>query len=515
MWKIMIADDEVFIRDGLKKLIQWERLGCELLYSARNGKDLLDYFNVYVPDIVIVDIKMPIMNGLEVISHLKDNYPKVKVILLTAYADFEYAKQGIQYGINDYIIKTSILEELPSAISGAVKQLEECKMKEKSIPQGEKLFLRVLIEESIIPDDYYFECKEYYESFQENFSPFCLIVLQIVNENTQFDNNLQKSIFDLMESAFDGNIFKAFVVSQTEYCIIIQGEEEKKGKLIFLSNKLRSLCNNFLGVKIVIGLSQFYSNIGQVSLAYNRTLKNIMNNFDRGDTAVFYDENNNMKVINRNQLSYLIDDIVKNVEMAKNKESLDSLENLMKAFEESELSSVKSALIVLLSGCRKICREQAIDLDKEIFEERNVDSEILNINNIAELRDIFIIIISKTVESVGGQKERRDDLIKQIDNYINKNYCKRLTLDEIAAEIHVNPSYLSRIYKAKTGMNLFDLVNIKKVEKAKEYIINYNKKIHEVANLVGFSDSAYFSRVFKKYTGYTPKEFNRMKGDIK
>ena len=162
-----------------------------------------------------------------------------------------------------------------------------------------------------------------------------------------------------------------------------------------------------------------------------------------------------------------------------------------------------------MATCRKIWRDQGADLDKVIFDNRNIDSEILNTKKVLELKNIFNDIINDTVKLVLEQKERRDDLIRDIDNYINNNYCNRITLDEIANEVHVNSSYLSRIYKLKTGKNLFDVVNIKKIEKSKEYIAKYNKKINEVALLVGFSDSAYFSRVFKKYTGLTPKEFER------
>ena len=156
MWKVMIADDEVFIRDGLKKLIKWDTLGCELVYSAKNGQDLLDNFSVCIPNIVILDIKMPIMSGLEVVAYLREHYPEIKIVLLTAYADFEYTKQAILYSVNDYIVKTAILEEIPNTISCIVKDLEEAKVKANIVPQGERLFYRILIEDSIITDDYYF-----------------------------------------------------------------------------------------------------------------------------------------------------------------------------------------------------------------------------------------------------------------------------------------------------------------------------------------------------------------------
>lgn len=508
MWKVMIADDEVFIRDGLKKLIKWDTLGCELVYSAKNGQDLLDNFSVCIPNIVILDIKMPIMSGLEVVAYLREHYPEIKIVLLTAYADFEYTKQAILYSVNDYIVKTAILEEIPNTISCIVKDLEEAKVKANIVPQGERLFYRILIEDSIITDDYYFEYKHYYDSFNEKFPSFSLILCQIVNENIQLNSALQKSIFDLMKTVFDGNTFRSFKVSRTEYCIIIDGDINKKEKIEFLCNKFNNLAQSFLGIKTIIGISRFYSRIENVSKAYKNTLKEIMQNFDGGNNVVFF-EKGKINYINRKEQFYIVDSIVDSINNGRHLESVDSLDKLINLYNINGLATTKSSLILLLATCRKIWRDQGADLDKVIFDNRNIDSEILNTKKVLELKNIFNDIINDTVKLVLEQKERRDDLIRDIDNYINNNYCNRITLDEIANEVHVNSSYLSRTYKLKTGKNLFDVVNIKKIEKSKEYIAKYNKKINEVALLVGFSDSAYFSRVFKKYTGLTPKEFER------
>ena len=150
MWRVMIADDEPYIREGLEKLIPWEELGCELIYVAENGQDLLEQIRSCPPDIAIIDIKMPLMDGMEVAEYIYKNHIRTSVIFLTAYADFQYARKAIQYQVSDYIVKTAALEEIPAAIANIKQRLESENMTwyrmllVTPVRQGEKVpFIRL------------------------------------------------------------------------------------------------------------------------------------------------------------------------------------------------------------------------------------------------------------------------------------------------------------------------------------------------------------------------------------
>lgn len=125
MWKVAVADDEVFIRDALTTMISWENMDCFVSAVATNGSELVELIKKEQPNIVIVDIKMPLMDGLEVCKFLYENYPKIQIIILSAYSEFEYARKAISYNVCDYVRKVSILEELPRAVSKAIHNLEE------------------------------------------------------------------------------------------------------------------------------------------------------------------------------------------------------------------------------------------------------------------------------------------------------------------------------------------------------------------------------------------------------
>ena len=123
MWKVMIADDEVYMLEALEKLINWNNLDCRLVYKAKNGEELIDKIKEEVPDIIITDIKMPLVSGMEVAKYIYEHLLPTKVIILTAYADFEYAKLAIEYDVCGYIVKTSAIEELPAMLRKAIAKL--------------------------------------------------------------------------------------------------------------------------------------------------------------------------------------------------------------------------------------------------------------------------------------------------------------------------------------------------------------------------------------------------------
>lgn len=123
MWKVMIADDEVYMLEALEKLINWNNLDCRLVYKAKNGEELIDKIKEEVPDIIITDVKMPLVSGMEVAKYIYEHLLPTKVIILTAYADFEYAKLAIEYDVCGYIVKTSAIEELLAMLRKAIAKL--------------------------------------------------------------------------------------------------------------------------------------------------------------------------------------------------------------------------------------------------------------------------------------------------------------------------------------------------------------------------------------------------------
>jgi len=176
MWKVMIADDEVYMLEALEKLINWNNLECRLIYKAKNGEELIDKIKEEVPDIIITDIKMPLVSGMEVAKYIYEHLLPTKVIILTAYADFEYAKLAIEYDVCGYIVKTSAIEELPTMLRKAIAKLTHANM-----PQEEEC-----------PDDILSKLQKYIEdNYMEKLS--LSQIAEEVHANGSYLSHLYKS----------------------------------------------------------------------------------------------------------------------------------------------------------------------------------------------------------------------------------------------------------------------------------------------------------------------------------
>lgn len=143
MWKIVAADDEGYIREALEKLIDWEKMNCCLKAVVGDGEQLIEEIQKDVPDLVITDIQMPGMSGLQVCRYIYETCPEIPVILLTAYSDFEYARSAIRYNVCDYVLKLAIMEELPKAVEKAIRGLEAGKKELEKREETEPLFVQI------------------------------------------------------------------------------------------------------------------------------------------------------------------------------------------------------------------------------------------------------------------------------------------------------------------------------------------------------------------------------------
>ena len=355
MWKVMIADDEPYIREGLEKLIPWGELGCELVYVAQNGQELLAQIQKDAPDIAVIDIKMPLMDGMEVAEYIYKNHIRTSVIFLTAYADFQYARKAIQYQVSDYIVKTAALEEIPVAIENIKQRLES-----------------------------------------ETMTWYRMILVTPVHQG--------EKVRKFFLHAFHSFEYRALSPgSEEEGLILTVKDSEQTEEILNCCEKMRAFCKNFLGEFPQILCSRSYQQGEDSTSIYEQTKA-----YGRGKTD------------NGNQ----------------------------------------------------------------------------------------IFIVPKEQET----EEEADTLLKRVQTYIRNHYTERLTLADIAEKVHVSASYLSRFYKQKAGENQFDTINSLRVEKAKELLIKGDKKIYEIAALTGFEDTAYFSKVFKKYAGCPPKEYEQSGG---
>lgn len=177
------------------------------------------------------------------------------------------------------------------------------------------------------------------------------------------------------------------------------------------------------------------------------------------------------------------------------------------------MRTVRSVGVLMLVRCLRILREINPDYS-QIFIDSAIQDRIYEFKSMWEFRRLAQDMTMQMRTILSDRQNQTDWLITEVNDFIAQNYCGHVTLAEIADSVHVNRSYLSRIYKERTGKNVFDVINARRVEKAKELLQTTNMRVYEVALFVGFEDAAYFSRFFKRYTGVSPKKFEYRGGNL-
>ena len=504
MWKVLLADDEPFVREGLRELIAWEELGYSLEGCYKNGKEILENIPLISPELVILDIQMPVMDGLEAAKIIRDKWPQTAVILLTAYSEFQYAKQAIDYRVSSYVMKRNVLEDLPGVLVKMKQQLEQTHGDKKR----KSRMMSLLLHESEYIDPLS-ECSEStYRWFTEHFKRFRMLVVQGCRGEKESDEPMKEQMQEKINAAFEGWEIQILAVSVMEYVVLVSMEQKEE-------EELKTRCHSLLSCggegTLLLAVSRIYKGIDKVSGAYREILNYLSTHFldwnESEPNLIFTDRETTS---GDEEISLIMNQMItamENGDKSKASGEADSFLNCIRKYSDVR---IRSACMTLLAECRRVCREFGWE-DEEILHvtHEEGDTRIFRSTSISELVGWLRKCVLAVAEKTGSEKENEDDLIGRTKAFVEKNYARKLTLDDVAGAVYVNKSYLSRVYKQKTGENLFDTINRRKIEEAKRQIAEGKKKIWEIAELVGVEDTAYFSKMFKRYTGLSPREYER------
>lgn len=415
MLKILIADDEKYERDSVVTIIE-ENFKEKLSVSeARNGREAIEVAEQVRPEIVIMDIKMPGINGIKAIEEIKKNAPSTYFIMLTAYDYFDFAVEAVKLNVREYLLKPFGRTELISKINDAIKSVEKEKAKRKNDIENEEKINNLI-------------------GILENELSYSIIS----NTLDSIDSNMYMNYLNL-------NLNSGFAISIK---ILKDLEEDVRS---VLKRRVGQYINEFLKLRYKsIGTFRFIEN-----LVYFIQIEN------------YYDRN---------------EEIIENIKIANDiKREVERYFNL----------SIKIGIGNCYNGISFMNKSYGEASRAVNF---NSESGIIHINNI-NLNDY-----NKNQNIENGKAK----LFKRVEQYIISNIKEELDLESIANNFNLSPYYFSRSFKETMGCNLSDYINSVRIKKAKELLKKNEMSIKEIGYEVGYSDPNYFSKVFKKYEGYTP-----------
>ena len=525
MYKVLIADDEKIIRMGLMSVIDWQAEGFEIAGQASNGSEALSFMTQQQPDLTLIDIRMPRLTGLESIKTARESGYNGRIIVLSGYSDFEYAKTAIEHGVISYLTKPVDQEALLAAIRKIRKELDE----ETRIKEDRGSFLdktRKSLLRSFLIGEIDLTATEV-KALSLTHSMYQVIFY----EDYSKPEKKSYSLADILRVTNpDEREIEAITIDDRQ-AILLKGHhpiEKLKNLLTKYENELPPEKNSPLDA-VFIACGSVVQHVGDIPRSYNEALLMMERRFyaARDQHFMLYDTEDYPEP------DY--DMIPDDDELRQEKEEFiqtysEKLINYLQVFNRKQIAEVLHEMELylrqrcplpvveqkrLLLDLYFIIKEKLLRLysQAELPFEPNISTITLfrEGNYLYELIFFFTEQFDKIMTSLGYTA--RDNIIDDVIAYIDHNYKTNITLETIAPLFGYNSSYLGKIFNKKLGMNFNTYLDTLRVEKAKEILISSKAPVYRVAEMVGYRNVDYFHIKFKKYTGMSPAEFRKNSGE--
>lgn len=526
MTKILICDDEGIVQESIKFIIQ-KSFGEEcVLESAKNGRTAIELAESFRPDIILMDIQMPGINGIEAMQEIRAENKNVVFIVLTAYDKFEYTQRSISVGVMAYLTKPINRDTLTETLRRAMRKVKERKEKvshdlqvkeklEAVIPIIENGFVySVLLEGSgeeehmgyrellELTDDYgYAVVIECGDEFHKG----------VLSNTVGAGIKLQKHymVFREMVKEAAGGIVGALMANKVIVLVPCADKQEVYHERIMKIENTRSMLRK---LEQQVGL-KFRAGIGSVKKwsEMSESYREAMETMRQGVGKVIHAKDLPVSCVYEESYP---DELEKELFDAVSKGDQEETRRLSAGFLNwMEQHSPKLDNVCRLKAMEFILRSESLAYMQGgmlyRFRDREGYLEMLySIQNYEELGIWFVKKMEDASRHIAmRQEEKTDNVVEKAKSYITSNFSKELSLEDMAKEVGISPYYLSKLFKEAEGINYIEYVTKKRIDFAKEQLAASDKSIKEICHESGYSDPNYFSRIFKKWTGVTPTEF--------
>jgi len=501
MIKLLIAEDEQIERKAIKffinKLYQQE---IKVVIEVSNGKEAVAQALEEKVDIVLMDIKMPKLDGLKAAAQLKDKDPEMEIIILTAHSEFDYARESIKIGVSDYLVKPYVEADFKEVVDSAIQKIKSKKKdyeKEKKLLEKIKNITPVLEKEIILNIIYNTESS--LASFLEHKNMLGIKGQKYLFMTINYRNcsKIEATFYNLirveLKQLFDGIISYNGLINSIFLIIDDQLDLKMESKAFQKLEELLERKSQTANQEIIINQSQIAADFNEISKIYNQTKETTI---DAQFSINNYPYQSEKKVFAK-----IID---KNYQLAQ--KEFNNIYNYLLQEEKSNLNRIKSFLRRFLVFLNRRLMEYYNE-QQPFLKMQSLENELELIDNLEGLKIYFENLIENLIADLSNNvKDQKVEIIESVKEYINDNFREDISLDDVADYISFSKYYLSKLFKEVEGINYKDYLIKVRMEKAKKRLKN-GDKIKVVACEVGYSDRNYFSRAFKKYTGISPGKF--------
>lgn len=527
MFRLLIADDEEDIRKGIANFIDWNAYGIEVCGEAEDGEQALDMIRELHPDIMLIDIRMPEMSGLEVIKAVHSADLPVKSIIISGYDDFSYAQEALKLDVSFYLMKPCRPEEILETVLSVKTDIENERSKKKIYEELKHKFNENL---PLIKDHYLarlipFE-NNYRSRMLEDFELYKINIhiKNILTAIVQIDNiqelctAISNKEIELMKFAVKnilseviGQKFQCEIFENNDGIVILANVDNNLYNTEFLPllGKSKEFIRDNFDFTISIGVGTVYEDICDIEYSYSEALGAIDTKFFMGTDIVIEYEALPDEVINKT--CYPMNEekkILSSIQTGNALELKQRLEDFFIKLNQGKLSrdtTLKSCMALIFS-LYHLCVETHTDSNDIFGQGLSFIDSFLKIDTLNKMKESILEIAQKVLERINSRKNS-NKIIEQSLKYIEQNYCNDLSLEKVAGSVFINPRYYCLLFKQTMGINFVDYLNKLRIENACELLKDVRLKTYEIAYKVGYSNYKYFCQIFKKYKGISPTQY--------
>lgn len=536
MYKVIIVDDESVVRQGLRRMIAWNDHGFELIGDYENGREAWEAVERDKPDLIISDISMPFMDGLELARLVSASYPYMKLIILTGYDQFEYAQQAIRLKVRDFVLKPitarevrALLDKVRGEMDEEARRLEDLgrlrSQLHQSLPLLKERFLERLVMLGLGKPE--IEERFAYFGLPKISPPYLVMVADIDDfggrEDLMNDGHdaefLRFAVFNIFEEVLSAQPGTLLFRNREEKIMAVVGSAEDESGLfdvaVGMAEEVRHHVEKYLKFTVTIGIGRSCSSLEQLPDSCRTALAALDYRFLKGKNRVLsivdLEGTQALSAVPfRHDWDRKLTAAIKTV---SGEEALRLIDQSVADLRESRLPietcllHMQKIVLALMNIVQELGAEEGAeesDRDWQLWL-----TEIYRFKTLEEIGDWLKRIAASLIGDISCNRSHytRMQIVKATE-YIEEHYAEeKLSLQDLCRHVLMSTSHFSLVFKQMTGVTFIEYLTRVRIERAKELLLTTSLKFYEIASKVGYADPNYFSLLFKKHTGKTPREF--------
>ncbi|MFC4778253.1 response regulator [Paenibacillus sp. GCM10023252] len=542
MYKLLLVEDEEDVRESILHEVEWNRYGYEVIDKAENGKDAMDCFEREVPDVVVTDIQMPFMDGLQLSEWIRRHHPGTKVIILTGFDEFEYAQKAVKLQIDEYVLKPFSSQELIDALVKISKQLQqETADREnvhlleehyrRSLPVLREVFLSSLVSTKLRLKD--IQDKQQSYDLDLGGSGYLVSVLSMdqpaaaVLETSDEPLSLKDSkdrqlqLFAVLNIAQEiaGKHGIGYVFLHQDQIVLLAisqtgSREAVMERTLGVVEEIRQSMERYLKLTITIGVGTVGDKPTDIHYSYRDACYALDYRMILGTNKVICIEDVESRYVNKLRFDELKErTLLRGLKVGTPQEMKEAVDELFTGVTDATISvkDYQIFLVEIVTSILTAAKDLEAGMDEIFGADFDPFSDIRGFNNVEEAKDWILQLCRGLMQHIASQRQSTyRSLVDQAKDYTQENYASPdISISKVCSHLHISAGYFSGIFKREMKVTFVQYLQQIRMEAAQELLRTTDLKLFEIAERVGFAEPNYFSYAFRKYCGQSPKEYRQ------